>query len=74
MKIPRRYAPVLFGFLLSGVMVSIVSAVVLVLNRGIGDGFALAWLRSFLTTWPIAFPTVLVVAPWVRRTVERMTA
>jgi hypothetical protein len=63
-----------FGALLSAIMVAIVSAVVLALNRGLGDGFAWQWMRSCATTWPIAFPTVTVVAPWVRRIVGRVTA
>ena len=74
MRIPSRYAPVAFGALLSAIMVAIVSAFVLALNRGIGDGFIVQWLRSCATTWPVAFPTVLVVAPWVRRVVGRVTA
>lgn len=74
MRIPNRFAPVLFSAMLSAIMVAIVSAFVLALNRGIGDGFTLQWLRSCATTWPVAFPTVLVVAPWVRRVVGRVTA
>jgi len=74
MRIPNRYAPIVFGALLSAIMVCFVSAVVLALNRGVGDGFAWQWLKSCLTTWPVAFPTVTLVAPWVRRIVGRVTA
>ena len=74
MRIPQRYAPLLFGALLSAVMVAFVSAFVLALHRGVGDGFAQQWLASCATTWPVAFPTVTVVAPWVRRVVGRLTA
>lgn len=74
MRIPARFAPILFGALLSAIMVAIVSAFVLALNRGLGDGFASQWLRSCATTWPVAFPTVLVVAPRVRAWVARLTA
>jgi hypothetical protein len=73
MRIPSRFAPVLFGALLSVIMVGIVSAFVLATSRGIDAGFPAQWLRSCLTTWPVAFPTVLIVAPWVRRAVGRMT-
>ena len=73
MRIPRRYAPIVFGALLSGIMVCIVSAVVLAVSRGIGDGFLLQWAKSALTTWPIAFPTVTLLAPWVRRIVDKVT-
>ncbi len=74
MRIPARFAPLLFSALLSTMMVAIVSAFVLVLSRGIYPGLAAQWMRSCLTTWPVAFPTVFVVAPLVRRTVARVTA
>ena len=74
MKIPSRFAPLVFGGLLSAIMVFIVSGVVLALNQGIQQGFLWQWARSCLTTWPIAFPTVTLVAPWVRQVVGRVTA
>jgi hypothetical protein len=72
-RIPARYAPLVFGALLSTIMVSVVSAVVLALNQGIQPGFAWSWFKSCVTTWPVAFPTVTLVAPWVRRLVGRVT-
>lgn len=74
MHIPARYAPILFGALLSVIMVGLVSAFVLTITQGIHSGFASQWLRSCVTTWPVAFPTVTLVAPWVRRVVGRLTA
>ena len=74
MKLPARHAPILFGALLSAIMVAIVSAFVVALNHGVDAGFLARWARSGATTWPIAFPTVLFVAPRVRRFVERVTA
>jgi hypothetical protein len=73
MKVPSRFAPLLFGALLSAIMVTIVSAFVLVTTQGLSAGFASQWIKSCLTTWPIAFPTVTLVAPWVRRFVGLMT-
>ncbi|MGC3982974.1 MAG: DUF2798 domain-containing protein [Steroidobacteraceae bacterium] len=74
MRIPSRYGPIVFGALLSAIMVAIVSAFVLVGAQGIHSGFAMQWLKSCATTWPIAFPTVTLIAPWVRRVVGRVTA
>jgi Protein of unknown function (DUF2798) len=73
MRISARYAPILFTALLSAIMVGIVSAFVLTTTQGIHSGFAAQWLKSCVTTWPVAFPTVAVVAPWVRRIVGRVT-
>ena len=74
MRISARFAPILFGALLSAIMVAIVSAFVLVTTQGIHPGLPAQWLRSCLTTWPVAFPTVTFVAPLVRQAVGRMTA
>ena len=74
MRIPARFAPLLFSALLSVIMVGIVSAFVLTISQGLHPGFAAQWLKSCVTTWPVAFPTVAVVAPWVRRIVGRVTA
>lgn len=74
MRIPVRFAPILFGALLSAVMVAIVSAFVLAISQGFHPGFATQWLRSCATTWPVAFVAVTLIAPQVRRVVARLTA
>ncbi|MCC7113624.1 MAG: DUF2798 domain-containing protein, partial [Burkholderiales bacterium] len=74
MRIPVRYAPVVFGALLSIIMVALVSAFVIAITQGTHAGFAAQWLRACLTTWPVAFPTVTLLAPWVRRVVGRMVS
>jgi hypothetical protein len=73
MNIPTRFAPILFGALLSIVMVAIVSAFVLATSRGIHPGFIAQWLKSCMTTWPVAFVAVTLLAPWVRKVVGRLT-
>jgi hypothetical protein len=74
MRIPARFAPILFGALLSIVMVALVSAFVLVTSQGIHAGFFAQWLKSCATTWPVAFVAVTLVAPRVRQIVARLTA
>jgi len=73
MRIPRRFTPILFGAVLSLIMVAVVSALVLALSQGIHAGFVAQWMKSCATTWPVAFPTVTLVAPWVRRVVCRVS-
>lgn len=74
MRIPARFAPLVFGAVLSSIMVGIVSAFVLLITQGLTDEFLSRWARSCLMTWPVAFPTVTLVSPWVRKFVARVTA
>lgn len=73
MHIPARFAPIVFGALLSAIMVAIVSAFVLATTQGMHGEFLSLWTRSCATTWPIAFPTVTLIAPWVRQAVAKLT-
>ena len=73
MRIPARYSPIVFGALLSAVMVAIVSAFVLATSRGLDGGFLALWSASCLKTWPIAFVSVTLLAPHVRKVVARVT-
>ena len=66
---PARFAPVLFGFILSGLMSLLVSGVATFRNAGFVDGFLGIWVSAWLPSWLIAFPVVLVVAPVARRLV-----
>lgn len=74
MRISARYAPIVFGGLLSAIMVGVVSGFVLASTQGFHAGLLAQWLKSYVTTWPVAFLTVTVVAPWVRKIVGRVTA
>lgn len=73
MKIPARYSNLLFGGMLSIIMVTIISGTVTLINQGYDANFFTRWFRGFITAWPVAFPSVLVVAPFVRRVVSRIT-
>jgi hypothetical protein len=72
-KIPAKYNNLLFGGLLSFIMVTIISGSVVFANQGLTPDFLMQWRKGFLTAWPIAFPSVLVVAPFVRKIVARLT-
>ena len=62
------------GAILSGIMVTIISGAVVLVTQGLTSDFPLRWAKGFATAWPIAFPTVLVVAPMVRKWVAKMVA
>jgi hypothetical protein len=72
-RIPAKYSNLLFGGLLSIIMVTIISGSVVLANQGLTPDFLRQWRKGFLTAWPIAFPAVLVVAPLVRKIVARLT-
>ena len=46
MRIPARFAPILFGAILSAIMVTIVSAFVLVTTQGFHSGLPAQWLTT----------------------------
>ena len=64
-----KFAPVLFGFVLSALMSFVVSGIATFRNAGLVDGFLNIWIGAWLPSWLIAFPVVLVVAPVARRIV-----
>lgn len=70
--IPARFAPILFGLILSGLMSFIVSGIATLRVIGLVDGFGGAWMGSWATSWAVAFPVVLVIAPIARGLVARM--
>ncbi|HEY0920815.1 DUF2798 domain-containing protein [Devosia sp.] len=63
---PARYAPILFGFILSALMSFLVSGIATFRNAGPADGFLNIWVSAWLPFWLIAFPVLLVVAPVAR--------
>lgn len=71
--IPARFAPYLFGLILSGLMSCIVSRIATLRAMGLVDGVGLASMTSWAFSWAVAFPTVLIVAPLTRRIVARLT-
>lgn len=67
-----KYAPILFGFLLSCFMSLIVSGIATFRAVGFPEDFLMLWGSAWLSSWAVAFPVVLVVAPIVRRMIARI--
>lgn len=74
MVLPKRSAPALFGFILSGLMSLLVSGIATYRAAGLDPGFVGMWATSWLSAWLVAFPVVLVVAPLTRRAVGALVA
>lgn len=71
---PQKFAPALFGLILSGLMSLLVSGISTYRAVGPGHGFAGLWADAWLMAWLIAFPVVLVVAPLARRAVALLVS
>lgn len=70
--ISPKFAPVVFGFVLSALMSLIVSGIATVRTAGLIDTLPSLWLGAWLMSWLVAFPVVLIVAPMARRVVQRL--
>ena len=68
-----RFAPIMFGFLVSGLMSLIVSGIATMRAIGWDVGFSASWMNAWIISWAIAFPTILIVSPIVRRFVAAIT-
>jgi len=66
-KLPARYAGLVMPFLLSILMTFIVSLISTLRSVGMVDHFTSVWMGSWALSWLVAFPTLLVVLPLVRR-------
>jgi len=66
-KLPARYATVLLPFFLTFIMTCVVSLISTLRGAGFGVGFFALWLGSWALSWVVAFPTMLLVLPLVKR-------
>jgi FtsH-binding integral membrane protein len=70
--IPKKYEHIAFGLLLSGLMSAVVSMIASLRAVGFDRSVLTLWIGSWPIAWSIAFPTILVVAPMVRRLLKRI--
>ena len=73
MKLPKRYAYILFGLIMSGIVALIVSGALTVERVGLAPGWWHIWFSNYLLAWAVAFPSVSLFAPITRRLVARFT-
>jgi len=68
-RLPPHYAPVVLPFILSVLMTFVVSAISTLKSLGPTPAFLGTWPTAWALSWLVAFPTLLVVLPLVRRIV-----
>jgi hypothetical protein len=66
-KLPARYAGVVMPLLLSVLMTFIVSLISTWRGVGLVPHFVRLWMGAWALSWLVAFPTLLLVLPLVRR-------
>lgn len=69
---PARFEPVVFVFVLSGLMSFLVSGISTLRAAGLAEHFVTLWLSAWAASWLFAFPVALVVVPVARRIVKRL--
>lgn len=67
-QLPARYASLVTPLLLSIFMSCVVSMISTFRGIGADPHFIAIWLGAWLISWIIAFPTLLLVLPIVRKT------
>jgi Protein of unknown function (DUF2798) len=72
MKINPKYADLLFAFFMSVLMALLMSGVLTAIHLGFTQNFIGKWLHAFLLAWPITFPSIVLLAPIVRKTVAKV--
>jgi hypothetical protein len=68
-RLPSRYGALVMPVVLSILMSLVVSGVSTLKSLGIGPDFVATWPTAWFLSWLVAFPTLLVVLPLVRRIV-----
>lgn len=70
MMIPSRYSPYVFSFFMSLLMSGVMSFCITALNLGWVNNLLLLWLKAWSAAFVIAFPTIVLVTPLVRKLVS----
>ena len=71
-KLPARYGALVMPLLLSILMTCVVSFVSIARSIGFGPGLLHIWLGAWGLSWLVAFPTLLLVLPVVRRATDAL--
>ena len=70
--VPKRYEMILFAFLMSLFMAGFMSFIVTLINMGFVDGILYFWLEAYWKAFLVAFPTIVIVVPQVRKITSKL--
>ncbi len=70
--IAKAHAPKAFAGFMALTMSCVMSALITYINVG-PAAFPMPWMKNWLLAFVIAFPTILVLAPFGQKLIARMT-
>lgn len=73
-KVPKKFAPLLGGVIMSIMMGFLMSGIVTTINVGMPENFIEIWMNAFIRVTPIAFVVILIVRPLVEKILQKITA
>jgi len=73
MKFPKKYSNLIYALLMSIIMGLMMAAVLTAILTGMNGDFVTRWLKAFIQVWPVAFPILLILAPFVRKMTDSLT-
>jgi hypothetical protein len=68
--IPKKHTAYVFSFFMALLMSCTMSLVICIFNVGLIEGIVSIWLKAWSFSFIVAFPTVIVVSPIVRKLVN----
>lgn len=57
---------VLFALVMGSITTAVVSFTLLSINKGFGNGFFYVWLQSWVISYVVAVPVILLIGPKVQ--------
>ena len=69
-RLPAHWAPIVMPLILTVCMSFIVSGIATVRAGGLTERFLGLWMSAWSVSWLVAFPTLLLVLPAVRKAVS----
>lgn len=68
--IDRKYQKIVFSFFMSLLMSCIMSLVISIFNVGFVNNIISIWLNAWAFGFTVAFPTIIIVSPFVHKLVS----
>ena len=68
-KLDRKYTPIVFAVYMAAIMAMLMCLVIVGVNTGLGNGYLMRVLHTYVLAMPVAFFCVLGVRPVVMRLV-----